>query len=105
MRDKLARNENIDKLALASDVNRCTDKQSQNWLVLLAPCTHLSCILEAKSYGWYCACHGSVYDLASRVVRGPASTNLPAPHVVLPLLLISCRSTASSKRSKLRAVN
>lgn len=51
LRDKLARNENIDELALASDVNRCADKQSQNWLVLLAPCTHLGCIPEARSYG------------------------------------------------------
>ncbi len=90
LKDRLARNANLNTQALAFDVNRCVSRHGENWLVLLGPCTHLGCIPEAKSYGWYCACHGSVYDLAGRVLRGPAPTNLVVPRCVLkiPVLIV-----------------
>ena len=62
-----------------------------NFLVLMANCTHLGCIPgqdleQGKSLigdwwpgGFVCACHGSMFDYAGRVVRGPAPTNLPVP--------------------------
>ena len=42
-------------------------------------CTHVCCQLsyDAASKVYYCPCHGSVFDLTGRVVRGPASTDLP----------------------------
>ncbi|MDC0116256.1 Rieske 2Fe-2S domain-containing protein, partial [Octadecabacter sp.] len=29
--------------------------------------------------GWFCPCHGSHYDLAGRIRKGPAPRNLPVP--------------------------
>jgi ubiquinol-cytochrome c reductase iron-sulfur subunit len=61
------------------------------FLVLLGNCTHLGCIpgqdldrgrgLIGQWWpgGFVCACHGSMFDYAGRVVRGPAPVNLPVP--------------------------
>jgi len=42
-------------------------------------CTHVCCQLsyDAASKVYYCPCHGSVFNLTGRVVRGPAATDLP----------------------------
>jgi ubiquinol-cytochrome c reductase iron-sulfur subunit len=29
--------------------------------------------------GWFCPCHGSVYDTSARIRKGPAPTNLAIP--------------------------
>ena len=34
---------------------------------------------EGDYEGWFCPCHGSHYDTAGRIRRGPAPTNLPVP--------------------------
>ena len=50
--------------------------------VLIAICTHLGCIPLAHqgSYdGYFCPCHGSVYDTSGRIRQGPAPTNLALP--------------------------
>jgi len=52
------------------------------WLVVIGICTHLGCIPLAHqgSYnGWFCPCHGSVYDTSGRIRQGPAPANLPLP--------------------------
>ena len=52
------------------------------WLVLIGICTHLGCIPLAHqgNYdGWFCPCHGSVYDTSGRIRQGPAPKNLPLP--------------------------
>lgn len=52
------------------------------WLVVVGICTHLGCIPISKSgeyNGWFCPCHGSVYDTSGRIRQGPAPTNLPLP--------------------------
>ncbi len=57
------------------------------WLVLIAVCTHLGCIplgnkLGQKRGDWggyYCPCHGSQYDTSGRVRHGPAPLNLWVP--------------------------
>ena len=52
------------------------------WLVLIGICTHLGCIPLAHqgAYdGWFCPCHGSVYDTSGRIRQGPAPKNLPLP--------------------------
>lgn len=56
-------------------------------LVLVGICTHLGCSptdrlqpTEGWAGGFYCPCHGSVFDLAGRVFAGmPAPTNLMVP--------------------------
>ena len=57
------------------------------WIVLVGICTHLGCIpLGNKPTdprgdwgGWFCPCHGSMYDTSGRVRRGPAPANLALP--------------------------
>ncbi|HEY2481933.1 MAG TPA: ubiquinol-cytochrome c reductase iron-sulfur subunit [Caulobacteraceae bacterium] len=51
----------------------------EEWLIVLASCTHLGCIpsFDQGEYGgWLCPCHGSVYDTAARIRKGPAPKNL-----------------------------
>ncbi len=64
--------------------------QNPEWLIVVGVCTHLGCIpLGQKASdpkgafgGWFCPCHGSVYDASGRVRRGPAPRNLVVPPYV-----------------------
>jgi ubiquinol-cytochrome c reductase iron-sulfur subunit len=52
------------------------------WQVLIAICTHLGCIPLADQGpydGYFCPCHGSVYDTSGRIRQGPAPANLALP--------------------------
>ena len=52
------------------------------WLVVIGICTHLGCIPiahQGEYDGFFCPCHGSVYDTSGRIRSGPAPTNLPVP--------------------------
>jgi len=54
----------------------------EQWLVVIGICTHLGCIPLAHQGdygGWFCPCHGSQYDTAARIRRGPAPQNLALP--------------------------
>jgi ubiquinol-cytochrome c reductase iron-sulfur subunit len=54
----------------------------EEWLVTIEICTHLGCIPIAKQgeyKGWFCPCHGSVYDTSARIRKGPAPKNLEIP--------------------------
>ncbi|MGE0563626.1 MAG: ubiquinol-cytochrome c reductase iron-sulfur subunit [Pseudolabrys sp.] len=64
-----------------ADAKRVKEGHAQ-WLVLIGICTHLGCIPLAHSGeydGFFCPCHGSVYDTSGRIRKGPAPTNLPLP--------------------------
>ena len=64
-----------------ADSARVKDGHSQ-WLIVYGNCTHLGCVPlgnEGPFHGWFCPCHGSVFDTSGRVRRGPAPTNLPVP--------------------------
>jgi len=79
--DKNARNANLPTDADATDVNRAA-KDKENWLIVTGVCTHLGCVPLANSGdfgGWLCPCHGSHYDAAGRIRRGPAPENLAIP--------------------------
>lgn len=81
LKDPIARNANLPPDAPATDENRTLDEQGE-WMVQLGVCTHLGCvpIVNAGEYnGWFCPCHGSVYDLAGRIRHGPAPENLHIP--------------------------
>ncbi|MCW5690158.1 MAG: ubiquinol-cytochrome c reductase iron-sulfur subunit [Pseudolabrys sp.] len=57
-------------------------KGHDQWLVLIAICTHLGCIPLAHQGdydGFFCPCHGSQYDSSGRIRRGPAPKNLFLP--------------------------
>ena len=52
------------------------------WLVVIGICTHLGCIPlahQGEYGGYFCPCHGSVYDTAGRIRKGPAPKNLELP--------------------------
>lgn len=54
----------------------------EEWLIMVANCTHLGCVPVGESGdfgGWFCPCHGSQFDTAGRIRRGPAPTNLVVP--------------------------
>jgi ubiquinol-cytochrome c reductase iron-sulfur subunit len=74
----------------ATDENR-TIKGKEQYVVMMGVCTHLGCVpignegefavVEGggKLGGWFCPCHGSHYDTAGRIRKGPAPQNLPVP--------------------------
>jgi ubiquinol-cytochrome c reductase iron-sulfur subunit len=79
--DQGAENGNISADAPATDENRALDETGE-WLVMLGVCTHLGCVPlgDAGEFGgWFCPCHGSHYDTAGRIRKGPAPKNLPVP--------------------------
>ncbi|WP_395664329.1 ubiquinol-cytochrome c reductase iron-sulfur subunit [Methylocella sp.] len=56
--------------------------QKPEWLVVIGICTHLGCVPlghEGPYHGWFCPCHGSVYDTSGRIRQGPAPANLVVP--------------------------
>ena len=65
----------------ATDESRHKPGKAQ-WLILIGTCTHLGCVptFGGGDYGgWFCPCHGSVYDTAGRIRKGPAPLNLVLP--------------------------
>ena len=62
-------------------------KGHDQWLIMIGVCTHLGCIPMAGAGefggpgngGWFCPCHGSHYDTAGRIRKGPAPKNLVVP--------------------------
>ncbi|TPE52081.1 ubiquinol-cytochrome c reductase iron-sulfur subunit [Amaricoccus solimangrovi] len=79
--DPTAENENLTPDAPATDQNRTLDEAGE-WLIMTGVCTHLGCVPigEAGDFGgWFCPCHGSHYDTAGRIRKGPAPRNLHIP--------------------------
>ena len=73
-----------------TDNSRVTDtakKVRPEWLIQIGVCTHLGCVPlgnkpgdpKGPFGGWFCPCHGSQYDTAGRIRKGPAPENLPIP--------------------------
>jgi ubiquinol-cytochrome c reductase iron-sulfur subunit len=88
--DTEARNANLPEGAPATDENRVVGGK-ESMLVMLGVCTHLGCVPigndgdyavvenNVKVGGWFCPCHGSHYDTAGRIRKGPAPENLHVP--------------------------
>lgn len=59
----------------------------RDMLVTMGVCTHLGCVPlgaaegenKGEYGGYFCPCHGSHYDTAGRIRKGPAPTNLVVP--------------------------
>jgi ubiquinol-cytochrome c reductase iron-sulfur subunit len=64
-----------------------TQPGHEDMLITMGVCTHLGCVplgaAEGESKGefggYFCPCHGSHYDVAARVRKGPAPKNLVVP--------------------------
>ncbi|AYJ87226.1 ubiquinol-cytochrome c reductase iron-sulfur subunit [Sphingomonas paeninsulae] len=60
------------------------------WLITMGVCTHLGCVPlgaaegepRGEFGGYFCPCHGSSYDTAARIRKGPAPKNLEVPDYV-----------------------
>ncbi len=79
--DPVARNANLPEDAEATDQNRVIGGK-ENLLVMIGVCTHLGCVplgQQGDYGGWFCPCHGSHYDTAGRIRKGPAPQNLAVP--------------------------
>ncbi len=64
-----------------TDEARVKDGKAE-WLVVYGNCTHLGCVplgQQGEYKGWFCPCHGSVFDTSGRIRQGPAPINLPIP--------------------------
>lgn len=79
--DTDARNANLGPIS-AEDIHRTMDEAGE-WLVMVGVCTHLGCVPLGDGAGdfkgWFCPCHGSHYDTAGRIRKGPAPENLIVP--------------------------
>jgi ubiquinol-cytochrome c reductase iron-sulfur subunit len=61
---------------------------NEQWLITLGICTHLGCVplgagqgeSRGEYGGYFCPCHGSHYDTAGRIRKGPAPKNLEVPN-------------------------
>jgi ubiquinol-cytochrome c reductase iron-sulfur subunit len=84
------------KAANAVDVSSLRDPQTlqertkeghEDMLITMGVCTHLGCVPlgagEGENRGpfggYFCPCHGSAYDTAARIRKGPAPKNLEVP--------------------------
>ncbi|MGB7408285.1 MAG: ubiquinol-cytochrome c reductase iron-sulfur subunit [Pontixanthobacter sp.] len=64
-----------------------TKEGHRDILVTMGVCTHLGCVplgaaageVKGEYGGYFCPCHGSHYDTAGRIRKGPAPTNLEVP--------------------------
>jgi ubiquinol-cytochrome c reductase iron-sulfur subunit len=64
-----------------------TKEGKENWLITMGVCTHLGCVPlgagegepRGEFGGYFCPCHGSAYDTAARIRKGPAPKNLEVP--------------------------
>lgn len=64
-----------------------TKEGKSQWLVTMGVCTHLGCVplgaaageVKGEFGGFFCPCHGSHYDTAARIRKGPAPKNLEVP--------------------------
>ena len=61
--------------------------RNPNGWSIIGVCTHLGCIPLGQKTGddrgpyggWFCPCHGSIYDTSGRIRQGPAPLNLIVP--------------------------
>ena len=84
-----------DKVSIASlrdpqTLAERTKEGKKNWLITMGVCTHLGCVplgaaegeTKGEFGGYFCPCHGSAYDTAARIRKGPAPKNLEVPEYV-----------------------
>ena len=64
-----------------------TKEGHEDMLITMGVCTHLGCVplgagegeVKGEFGGYFCPCHGSHYDTAARIRKGPAPLNLQVP--------------------------
>jgi ubiquinol-cytochrome c reductase iron-sulfur subunit len=82
-----ARKVDVSSLRDPQTLGERTKPGKENWLITMGVCTHLGCVplgagegeTKGEFGGYFCPCHGSVYDTAARIRKGPAPKNLEVP--------------------------
>ena len=77
----------VDSLRDPQTLAERTKEGHGNILVTMGVCTHLGCVplgagegeVRGEFGGYFCPCHGSSYDTAARIRKGPAPANLEVP--------------------------
>lgn len=77
----------LDELRDAETLAERTKEGHGDMLITMGVCTHLGCVPlgaaegenKGEYGGYFCPCHGSHYDTAGRIRKGPAPTNLLVP--------------------------
>jgi ubiquinol-cytochrome c reductase iron-sulfur subunit len=78
----------VDSLRDPQTLAERTKEGHKNLLITMGVCTHLGCIplgpfdggtVLGEFGGYFCPCHGSHYDTAARIRKGPAPKNLEVP--------------------------
>ncbi|MEP3052248.1 MAG: ubiquinol-cytochrome c reductase iron-sulfur subunit [Erythrobacter sp.] len=77
----------LDDLREPQTLAERTQEGNEDILVTMGVCTHLGCVPlgaaegenKGEYNGYFCPCHGSHYDTAGRIRKGPAPTNLEVP--------------------------
>lgn len=85
--DEIAKAKEGDTADLRDPATDASRVKKPEWLVLVGICTHLGCVPlgtaptdpRGEWGGWFCPCHGSVYDTSGRIRQGPAPLNLAVP--------------------------
>jgi ubiquinol-cytochrome c reductase iron-sulfur subunit len=78
---------NVSELRDPQTLAERTKPGKESWLITMAVCTHLGCVPlgitpgenRGDFGGYFCPCHGSAYDTAGRIRKGPAPKNLQVP--------------------------
>ena len=77
----------VDSLRDPQTLAERTKEGHGNILITMGVCTHLGCVPlgagegenRGEFGGYFCPCHGSAYDTAGRIRKGPAPKNLEVP--------------------------
>ena len=85
-----ARKVDVGSLRDPETLGQRTKPGKENWLITMGVCTHLGCVplgaaegeIRGEFGGYFCPCHGSSYDTAARIRKGPAPKNLEVPEYV-----------------------
>ena len=87
--EEIKKAETVDVTSLRDPqtIEQRTKAGKTNWLITMGVCTHLGCVplgagegeVKGEFGGYFCPCHGSVYDTAARIRKGPAPKNLEVP--------------------------
>ena len=84
---KDANDVDVDSLRDPQSLADRTKEGHEDVLVTMGVCTHLGCVplgaaegeVKGEFGGYFCPCHGSHYDTAARIRKGPAPLNLEVP--------------------------
>ena len=85
--EEIAAAEDVDLSGLRDPEPDVERVERPEWIILVGVCPHLGCVPggtkptenRGEYGGWFCPCHGSVFDTSGRIRQGPSPTNMLVP--------------------------